>query len=565
MSKRSKSSSSSLFFPAAVRDLLPSRDDYRRFPKSWARDILAGITVGIVALPLALAFAIASGATPEMGLVTAVIAGFVAAVFGGSHVQVSGPTGAMVVVLAPIAATHGVAALPIVAIMGGVLVLLAGVFRLGRSVSFIPWPVIEGFTLGIAVIIFLQQVPAALGTEPGRSTNTLIATVQSFASVSTPLVWWSLAAVALTVALMWGASKIHPLIPGSIIAIIVVTILVEALNLPLVRIGELPAALPAPTLPNLDLATFEALIGPAFAVAALTAIESLLAARVASGMSDTGPYNGDRELLGQGLAGIASGFFGGMPATGAIARTAVNVRSGAQTRAAAIVHALFLMGVVYLASTVVAKIPLVTLAGVLVLTAIRMPDYVSARRVLRSGRGDAMIFILTAVVTVSFDLIIAVGIGVLVTMVFAMNNMSRATSFQRIALPGEPRPGDERIAMLELRGALFFGLGDRVLSALEDTRDIDVVILRMSQLKILDSSGARVLAELVTVFEKQGVQVLVKGLRPQHERIARAAGLLESVSDEQHVITDLDKAVAAARAIVASKAEDAAQAKAGER
>lgn len=542
-----------LFSWSALRSLFPSVDDYRRLPKSWAKDIIAGITVGIVALPLALAFAIASGATPEMGLITAVIAGFIAAVFGGSHVQVSGPTGAMVVVLAPIAANHGVGALPLVAVMGGALVVLAGLLRLGRSVSFIPWPVIEGFTLGIAVIIFLQQVPSALGTSPGPSTNTLISTVQSFSTVTSPTVWWSLAAVLVTAAMMWAAPRIHPLVPGSIVAIIVVTALVEVLDIPVVRIGELPSALPAPVLPSVDLATFQALFGPAVAVAALTAIESLLAARVASGMSNTGSYNGDRELFGQGLAGIASGIFGGMPATGAIARTAVNVRSGAQTRLAAIIHALFLMGVVYLASGVVAKIPMVALAGVLVMTALRMPDYTAARRVIRSGRADAMIFIVTAVITVSFDLIVAVGIGVLFTMALALNNMSRITTFQVKPLPGEPQPGDDRIVMLELRGALFFGIGDRVLSVLSDTHDIDVVILRMSQLKIMDSSGARVLAELVTVLEKQGVEVFVKGLLPQHEQIARAAGVLESVADEQHVIEDLNQAVTAARAIVAEK------------
>ncbi|MGO1435212.1 MAG: SulP family inorganic anion transporter, partial [Canibacter sp.] len=257
-----------------LRNLLPSRADYRLLPRNWGRDLVAGITVGIVALPLALAFAISSGASPEMGLVTAVIAGFVAAVFGGSNVQVSGPTGAMVVILLPIAVTHGMLALPIVAIMGGIIVVVAGVLRLGRTVSFIPWPVIEGFTAGIAVIIFLQQVPAVLGTTAGKSTNTLIATVQSFATVSSPGVLWAVAAAGLTVIIMLVARRIHPIIPGSIIAIIIVTVLVEVTAAPVARIGELPSSLPAPSLPAVDIAVLGSLIMPAFAVAALTAIES---------------------------------------------------------------------------------------------------------------------------------------------------------------------------------------------------------------------------------------------------------------------------------------------------
>lgn len=534
-----------------LRNLLPSRADYRLLPRNWGRDLVAGITVGIVALPLALAFAISSGASPEMGLVTAVIAGFVAAVFGGSNVQVSGPTGAMVVILLPIAVTHGMLALPIVAIMGGIIVVVAGVLRLGRTVSFIPWPVIEGFTAGIAVIIFLQQVPAVLGTTAGKSTNTLIATVQSFATVSSPGVLWAVAAAGLTVIIMLVARRIHPIIPGSIIAIIIVTVLVEVTAAPVARIGELPSSLPAPSLPAVDIAVLGSLIMPAFAVAALTAIESLLSARVASGMDGAGPYDGDRELVGQGLAGIASGLFGGMPATGAIARTAVNVRSGARTRMASIVHAGFLAVVVYTASGVIGRIPLVALAGVLVMTSINMIDYKSARRVLRVSRADAIIFMTTAIVTVTFDLIFAVLIGVAVTALFAIRSMSRASEITRDSLPGPREAGDNHIALLRFRGALFFGLGDRVLSVLEGTRDIDVVILRLSQLRMLDSSGGRVLAELVTVLEKQGITVFVKGLPKEHERVARSTGVLES--DETYVVSDLNEAVSGARALVKAK------------
>jgi SulP family sulfate permease len=335
--------------------------------------VLAGITVGIVALPLALAFGVSSGAGAEAGLITAIVAGLVAAVFGGSNVQVSGPTGAMVVVLAPIVASQGIKAVAIVSLMAGIIVVIAGVLRLGRTVSYIPWPVIEGFTVGIGAIIFLQQVPAALGTESvEHSTNAVLAAITFIGSAEWPAALLPLGVAAAVIILMLVLSKISGRLPASFIAIVVVTIAAQVFSLPLATIGTLPASLPAPALPTLDIANFTPLISAAFAVAALAAIESLLSARVASSMTDAGAYNADRELVGQGLASIASGFFGGMPATGAIARTAVNVRSGARTRVAAIVHALALLIVVYLAAQVVAVIPLAALSGVLMATAARM-------------------------------------------------------------------------------------------------------------------------------------------------------------------------------------------------
>lgn len=536
--------------------LSPRLSDYAELRSSWLRDILAGITVGIVAVPLALAFAIASGAPAEMGLITGVVAGFVAAVFGGSHVQVSGPTGAMVVILLPIASEFGYQALPVVAIMGGVLVILGGLLRLGRTVAFIPWPVIEGFTLGIAVIILMQQVPAALGSEPGDSTNAIVAAVQSFAHIDPVQMLWSLAMVAVVVIIMVGSTRIHERLPGSILAIIVVSIIAVLTDAPLAVIGDLPTSLPPPSLPHIDAELLRALSGPAVAVAALTAIESLLSARVASGMTTAGAYDGDRELFGQGLAGVASGIFGGMPATGAIARTAVNVRAGARTRLAAIVHALFLAGVVYLGSGLVGQIPTVALAGVLLVTAVNMVDYRNAGKILRSGRQDAFIFGLTALITVSFDLIWAVLIGIGVTAVFALRALSKSASFVHEELPEPHRPEDEHIAMVRFDGALYFGIGDRLLTsvdAIEGIKDVDVVILKLSQLRFMDSSGARVLAELIKVFGQRKITVIVKGLQPRHKKLADSTGVLSSLKEDDYVIGSLPDAVAQAREIVAAK------------
>jgi len=529
----------------SVRALLPAASDYRGLRRSWRSDVLAGVTVGIVALPLALAFGVSSGAGAESGLVTAIIAGTVAAVFGGSNVQVSGPTGAMVVVLAPILALHGAGALAVICLLAGVLVVVAGALRLGRTVGYIPWPVIEGFTLGIAVIIFLQQIPTATGTPVGESTNAAVAAWQSLVQATWPKAGWSLLLVAVVVAVMLVSLRLHPRFPGSLLAIVVASLI--GLALPVDTIGELPAGLPTPTLPAFDPGMLLSLAGPAVAVAALAAIESLLSARVASTLADTGSYDPDRELVGQGLASIAAGLFGGMPATGAIARTAVNVRAGARTRVASITHALLLLVIALVGASVVSHIPLAALAGVLVVTACRMIAPSTVRTVLRSTRADAVVFCLTAVITVSVDLIYAVLIGVLAAGFFALRQLARTSGVQREELPGAAHPGDERIAVFRLEGALFFGAAEKMLERVSELRDVEVVIIRMSQLQVLDATGAQVITALITSLERRGITVLVKGIAPQHRALAERVGVLASLRHQNHLFDELGPAVAHAR------------------
>jgi SulP family sulfate permease len=527
---------------------LPGPRDYAGLGRSWRRDLLAGLTVGIVALPLALGFGISSGAGAEAGLVTAIVAGLVAAVFGGSNVQVSGPTGAMVVVLAPIVAAHGVAAVAVVSLLAGAIVLVAGLLRLGRAVSFIPWPVIEGFTFGIAIIIFLQQVPSL--TSPGihgSHANVVVEAVSALLAADPGYLLWSLGAVAIVALAMLLLPRLHRAIPGSLVGIVLVTVLALVLPTPLSAIGALPSRLPAPSLPALDLATLTELLLPALTVAALAAIESLLSARVAAGLADTGPYDPDRELVGQGLASVAAGIFGGMPATGAIARTAVNVRSGAATRLAAVVHALVLLVVVLVVAGPVGSIPLAALAGVLMVTAVRMVHRATVRSILRSTRADAVAFVLTAVVTVSVDLIVAVGIGMIVAGVFALRGLARATGVAREPIAGEPVPGDERIAIVRLDGPLFFAAADRVLDAVTNLDGVEVVILRMSQLELVDATGAHVLSEIVHRLEARGVTVLIKGIREGHVELFRAVGVLDALRDHRHLFDDLPAAIAHAR------------------
>lgn len=535
---------------SAMRQLLPSANDYRGARRTWRGDLLAGVTVGIVALPLALAFGVSSGAGAESGLVTAIIAGIVAAIFGGSHVQVSGPTGAMVVVLAPIIAAHGTGALAAICLFAGIIVLLAGVLRLGRTISYIPWPVIEGFTLGIAVIIFLQQMPTATGTAGGESTNALIAAIETVQLASWPKLGWSLMLVAFVVLVMLLSPRIHPRFPGSLVAIVIAAIATAVFGLPVDTIGQLPPGLPAPVLPMLDPATLLSLAGPAVAVAALAAIESLLSARVAASISDTGAYDADRELVGQGLASIASGLFGGMPATGAIARTAVNVRAGARSRIAAISHGLLLLVIVLIGASVVARIPLAALAGVLMVTAFRMISIATVRTIVGSTRADAVVFGITAIVTISVDLIYAVLIGIAVAAFFALRQLARASGVHREELPGAAVAGDERIAVFRLEGALFFGVAERMLERISAQRDVEVVVIRMSQLQILDATGAQVITELITSLERRGITVLVKGIQPRHLALAQRVGVLSSLRHQNHLFDDLGAAVAHARSHV---------------
>lgn len=534
---------------------LPSRQDYAGLGAAWRTDLLAGITVGIVALPLALAFGVSSGVGAEAGLITAIVAGMVAALMGGSSVQVSGPTGAMVVVLAPVVAVHGPGSVAPLSLMAGLLVCIMGFSGLGRAVAFIPWPVVEGFTLGIAAIIFLQQIPLATGTSGVPGHNTVIAAAEAASAAQAPTVLLTLALVVLVAVVMVLLQTLFRAVPASLVAVLLATASAELLQLDVPRIGPLPHSLPAPALPAVDLASLGSLAMPAAAIAVLAAIESLLSARVAAGMAGpdgrpTGPYSPDRELTGQGLASIAAGLFGGMPATGAIARTAVNVRSGARTRLAAAVHAVVLLGITYLASGMVSRIPLAALGGVLMVTAVRMVSRRTVAAILRSTRADAAVFVLTAVITVAFDLIVAIQIGLAAAALFALRKFASLSGVQREPVPGPPALGDEHIAVLRLDGAMFFGAAERILQEISQVSEVQVAIIRLSQLRMLDATGAHALVEVIAALELRGITVLLKGVRPDHLDLVTNVGVIRSLRHHKHLFEHLPDAVAHARSHV---------------
>lgn len=537
------------------RRFLPSRRDYDGLRSSWKTDLLAGITVGIVALPLALAFGVSSGVGAEAGLITAVVAGLVAAVMGGSRVQVSGPTGAMVVVLAPVVAAHGAGSIALVSLMAGLLVVILGISGLGRAVAFIPWPVVEGFTLGIAAIIFLQQVPMATGTEGIPGHNTLLAAVEGASRATLPTVLQTLGVVAVVATVMLALPKLNKALPASLIAVLLATAAAELLQLDIPRIGALPQSLSAPSMPALDPAVMGGLLMPAVSIAMLAAIESLLSARVAAGLvgpdgRPSGAYSPDRELTGQGLASVAAGFFGGMPATGAIARTAVNVRSGARTRLSAIVHALVLLAIIYFAAGLVGKIPLAVLAGILMVTACRMVSRHTVTAVMRSTRADAFVFVLTALITVAFDLIVAIEIGLVAAALFTLRKFASLSGVKREEIPGAREAGDEHIAIFRLDGAMFFGAAERVLQEISQVKDIQVAIIRLSQVRMLDATGAHTLVEVISALELRGVTVLLKGVQPQHLDLVTNVGVIRSLRHHKHLFTSLPEAVEHARSHV---------------
>jgi SulP family sulfate permease len=544
----------------AVARLLPSRTDYAGVARTWRADVVAGVTVGVVALPLALAFGVTTGLGAAAGLVTAIVAGLVAGIFGGSDVQVSGPTGAMTVVLAPLVARHGTEGVLVVSIMAGVLVLAAAFAGLGRYLAYVPWPVVEGFTVGIAAVIFLQQVPAALGVAPPEGENVALVAAGAVADAGQG----RLGAAALTglvVAVMVVTPRIRRSLPASLLAVVVATAVAEVAGLDVTRIGALPASLPAPSMPGASAGQMRALASAAVAVAVLAALESLLSARVADGMTGGRRHDPDRELFGQGLANLASPLFGGMPATGAIARTAVNVRSGARSRVAAVVHSLVLVAVVYLAAGLVARIPLAALAGVLMVTAVRMVEAHNVRAVVRATRSDAVVFAATAGATVAVDLLVAIQVGIAVAALLALRSVARTATATREPLDDPATPSlsstsllGEGIISYRLDGALFFGAAQRFLTELTAVTDARVAILRLPDLQVLDASGAQVLGEIVAELEARHITVLLKGVRADHLRTLRAVGALDRLAHEHHVFDDLEAAVAHARSHVARPA-----------
>jgi SulP family sulfate permease len=508
-------------------------------------NLLAGLTVAVVALPLALGFGISSGLGAAAGLATAIVAGALAALLGGSPLQVSGPTGAMTVVLVPIVAAYGPSGVLTVGLLAGLLLMALAVTGLGRYARFVPAPVVEGFTLGIAAVIFLQQIPGALGVtaHAGKVLTVAAGAVREFMHAPR---WPTFAVAAGVAALVLAGLAWRPRLPFSLIAVTVATLAAQVTHLPVARIGALPATLPAPSLAFLHPHAVPALAGAAVAVAALAALESLLCASVADAMyaaGHPGPvrrHDPDRELFGQGIANLVAPLFGGVPATAAIARTAVAVKAGATTRLAAVSHAVILAIMMLALAPLVGLIPTAALAGVLLATAIRMIHLATLRAVARASRSDALLLAVTAAATLLLDLVTAVLIGLAIAALLALRKVIKAVHVERLT---EEHHND--VIVLRPVGPLFWAAAHTVERHLAALQPPATVLIRMSRVSAIDASGAQTLRDAVTDLRRKGVIVYLSGLHPLHHKPLAALGLLDQL--DGHVFADAPDALRAIR------------------
>ena len=539
------------------------REGYTR--EGVARDVVAGIVVGIVALPLALAFAIASGVPPERGLYTAIIAGFLISALGGSRVQIGGPTGAFVVIVYGIMQEFGYGGLVIITIMAGVVLIALGLAKMGALIKFIPYPVVTGFTAGIAVIIFSSQIKDFLGlkmgTVPPEFMDKWVAYAENLRTldVSTTLV----AVGSLIILIVWP--RVSRLVPGPFVAMVVATAAVAILDLPVETIGSrfggVPSSLPRPEWPVIPWNRMGEFVAPALTVALLAAIESLLSAVVADGMIGT-KHKSNMELIAQGVANIASPLFGGIPATGAIARTATNIKTGGRTPLAGMVHAVTLLLILLLLGRWAAMVPLASLAAILVVVSYHMSEWRSFAGLLRAPRSDLVVLLLTFVLTIFVDLTVAVQVGIVAAALLFMRRMAEITSIEgittelrdsgedpdeitltrrgkRILGGREIPPGVEVYAV---DGPFFFGAADKLRDVLSEIETAPkVFILRMRNVPAIDATGIHALDQLAKKCAHQGSELILTEVRDQPRRALVNSGTL---GGRAKIVKTLDEALA---------------------
>lgn len=516
------------------------------------RNIVAGLVVGVVAMPLAMAFAIASGAKPEQGLYTAIIAGIATALFGGTRVQISGPTGAFIAVLAGITAQYGIAGLQVATLMAGCILLAMGVGRLGGVIRFIPDPVIFGFTSGIAVIIWVGQWKDFFGLRPEGVTPHFHEKFWSLLQALPDLDPATTAVGIGTLIMVVGGARLLPLLPGlrrlpsPLVAMLLATGAQALWQFPSVStigtaFGGIPRTLPGITLPDISMGQALQLIGPAFAIALLGAVESLLTAVVADGMTGT-RHDSNQELVGQGIANLLAPLFGGFAATGAIARTATSIRNGATSPVAGVVHGLFLVLVIVLLAPFAGAIPLAALAAILFTVAWNMCDVPHFLRVLRRSPGaDRLLLLVTFLLTVFVDLVVAVNVGVVIAALLFMKRMSESVQVRQQAGPVTdsqvgleplevPWQFPEDVLVYRIDGPFFFGAAGKLERTLERApMGIRTVVLRMGRVPFMDATGLSTLAELVECFQRRQVRVLLCGIHPELREQLQDSDLLDLV------------------------------------
>jgi SulP family sulfate permease len=530
-------------------------------------DALAGLTVAIVALPLAMAIAIASGTTPDKGLITAVIAGFLISALGGSRFQIGGPTGAFIVVVYGVIQTHGYDGLVLATIMAGGMLLIAGLLRFGDWIKYIPEPVVTGFTAGIAVIIFTSQIRDLLGLQMEDAPAEFIAKLEAFWAARGTLSAQAIAVAVGALALIFGLRKFAPKLPGFLIAVVGGAVLVTLLNLDVETIGSrfggVPSTLPAPRFPEVTWERLRILFQPAFTIAFLAGVESLLSAIVADGMTGR-RHRSNCELVAQGAANIASGLFGGISATGAIARTATNIRAGAKTPIAGMLHAVFILASMLALGPLMAFVPLATLAAVLVMVAWNMSEHERFRHILSGPVGDRIVLLATFGLTVLVDLTVAIEVGIVLAAIIFMHRMAESTAIEKgvslIQRDQDDFSGPARdaytarrelpkgVELFELRGPLFFGAASRLNDAFEAAfPPPKVFILRFEAVPMVDASGVGALSRFLKRCETHGTRVLMTELNRRAHAVLRQMGVLDLANVE--VLESYGEAVERAGAI----------------
>lgn len=528
-------------------------------------DLIAGIIVGVVALPLAIAFAIASGVSPDKGLITAVVAGFLISALGGSRVQIGGPTGAFVVIVYAIVQKYGVDGLVLATLMGGVILILMGAVGFGGVLKFIPYPVTVGFTSGIAVIIALSQVKDFFGLTMGNVPVEFLEKIHTYLECFPTTNWYALGLSISTVGIIFFWKKISTTIPGSLVALIAVTLIAAFFQLPVEtigsRFGNIPHVLPKPSLPHVDLMTIRALIPAATTIAILAGIESLLSAVVADGMIG-GKHRSNTELIAQGIANISSACFGGMPATGAIARTATNVHNGGRTPIAGIVHALTLVLIMFFFAQWVAYIPLACLAGILMVVAYRMSEWHSFMMILRSPRSDIVVLLTTFTLTIVFDLTIAIEIGVVLSAFLLIHRLSLTPNIGVISkeLQDKEENGDvldlrqelipDKVEVYEIVGAFFFGVASTFVETMNNIeKEPKIRILRMRNVLSVDATALNALRHVVRNSKKHNIIILLSGIHAQPMTALQQSGLYDEIG-EANVLPNIDAALNRAKELL---------------
>ena len=519
--------------------------------RSLSKDIVAGILVGIIAIPLSVALAIASGASPEAGLDTAILAGFTAALLGGSATQVTGPTGAFVIIVYGIIADHGLDGLITATLLAGIILLAMGLMKLGSVIRYVPFPITVGFTAGIAVTIFTGQLNDFFGfgieKMPAEFVEKILVYVEHLDQVNWPD--FLMGAVALLIILVWP--KINRQIPGSLIAILVTTLMVQFSDLEVVSIGSRYASLsggfPPLKFPSITLETLRQLIQPAITIAILGGVESLLSAVVADGMANT-RHDSSQELVGQGAANIVSALFGGLPATGAIARTAANIRSGAVSPVSAVVHSITVLLVTVLFLPYAKLIPMATLAAILINVSKNMIEVKEIKKLLKAPKTDRMLLISTFSLTVVFDLVVAIEVGIVLAAVFFMKRMADVTTIKERTVTG--MTALDSVAVYRLNGPFFFAAAESLIQSIDhEIVDKEAIILEMQRVPAIDATAVNVLEKLLHKCREHGTRLFFVHLQPQPASVLRQSGFEEELG-HAYVVSELSEALSACNDLI---------------